>query len=194
MAESSETPPARGGRAGSDQETVLRAIDLLNRQGDDSPGMGELANELGFANSTIYHRMPGRQHLLGQARDEALDDLTAMIESATNDDEGTAYDRLRAAVRGSVEILVAGRPAVTPLRRRRHLDDRLAELVTAAVAEGAIRDDIPADLASNLLLGMLYSLTKWTIPGRYEAAVIADALTQIAFDGLRTARATQTPR
>jgi AcrR family transcriptional regulator len=197
---SSEVPPARRGRPGYDQETVLRrAIDLFNRQGYDGTSMGDLAKELGFTKSAIYHHVPSKSHLLEQALDEALDELTAMIESARNDSQGTAYDRLRAAVRGSVEILVAHLPAVTlllrvrgnseveleALRRRRDLDDKLAELVEAAVAEGALRDDIPADLTSKLLFGMVNSLIEWVRPdGRYDPGAVADAITTIAFDGL----------
>jgi len=197
---SSEVPPARRGRPGYDQETVLRrAIDLFNRQGYDGTSMGDLAKELGFTKSAIYHHVSSKSHLLEQALDEALDELTAMIESARNDGEGTAYDRLRAAVRGSVEILVAHLPAVTlllrvrgnseveleALRRRRDLDDKLAELVEAAVAEGALRDDIPADLTSKLLFGMVNSLIEWVRPdGRYDPGAVADAITTIAFDGL----------
>jgi AcrR family transcriptional regulator len=201
MAEFSEAPPARRGRPGYDHETVLRrAIDLFIRQGYDGTSMGDLAKELGFTKSAIYHHVPSKSHLLEQALDEALDQLTAIIEAARSNTEGTAYDRLRSAVRGSVEILVSHLPAVTlllrvrgnsevelaALRRRRDLDDKLAELVTAAVAEGAIRDDIPADLASKLLFGMVNSLIEWVRPdGRYEPGVLADAVTAMAFDGLR---------
>ena len=195
-----EATPARRGRPGYDQETVLRrAIDLFNQQGYDGTSMGDLAKELGFTKSAIYHHVPSKQHLLEQALDEALDELTAMIEAANRNTEGTAYDRLRSAVRGSVEILVAHLPAVTlllrvrgnseieldALRRRRDLDDKLAALVDAAIAEGAIRDDLPADLTSKLLFGMVNSLIEWVRPdGRYEPGVLADAITTIAFDGL----------
>jgi len=195
-----EASPARRGRPGYDQQAVLqRAIDLFNRQGYDGTSMGDLARELGFTKSAIYHHVPSKEHLLEQALNEALSGLTDMIEAARTDTEGTAYDRLRSAVRGSVEILVAHLPAVTlllrvrgntaveleALRRRRELDDRLAELVTAAVAEGALRDDLPSDLTSKLLFGMVNSLIEWVRPdGRYEPGLIADAVTAIAFEGL----------
>jgi AcrR family transcriptional regulator len=195
-----EASPARRGRPGYDQQAVLqRAIDLFNRQGYDGTSMGDLARELGFTKSAIYHHVPSKEHLLEQALNEALSGLTDMIEAARTDTEGTAYDRLRSAVRGSVEILVAHLPAVTlllrvrgntaveleALRRRRELDDRLAELVTAAVAEGALRDDLPSDLTSKLLFGMVNSLIEWVRPdGRYEPGLIADAVTVIAFEGL----------
>jgi len=193
----SETP-ARRGRPGYDQETVLRrAIDLFNRQGYDGTSMGDLARELGFTKSAIYHHVPSKQHLLQQALDEALDGLNRVIDEARG---GSAYDRLSVAIRSSVHVLVDHLPAVTLLlrvhgnsdaeldamRRRREIDDKLAKLVQAAVKEGALRDDVPVDLISKLLFGMVNSLIEWVRPdGRYDADTLADAITTIALDGLR---------
>jgi AcrR family transcriptional regulator len=193
----SETP-ARRGRPGYDQETVLRrAVDLFNRQGYDGTSMGDLARELGFTKSAIYHHVPSKQHLLEQALDEALDGLNQVIDQAHG---GTAYDRLGVAIRSSVHVLVDHLPAVTlllrvhgnseveldALRRRREIDDKLAKLVQAAVTEGALRDDVPVDLISKLLFGMVNSLIEWVRPdGRYDAETLADAITTIALDGLR---------
>jgi AcrR family transcriptional regulator len=197
----SSEPAPRRGRPGYDQETVLRrAIDLFNRKGYDGTSMGDLAKELGFTKSAIYHHVPSKSHLLEQALDEALDRLSQTIDAARADTGAPAYDRLRTAVRGSVQILVEHLPAVTlllrvrgnseveveALRRRRELDDKLAGLVVAAVEEGALRDDIPADLASRLLFGMVNSLVEWVRPeGRYQPDDIADAITSLAFEGLR---------
>lgn len=199
--------PGRRGRPGYDQETVLRrAVELFNRQGYDRTSMGDIARELGLVKSAIYHHVPGKEALLTAALDEALDALTAAIDRATADRATaasggrTAYDRLQAAVEESVEILVRHLPAVTlllrvrgnsaveqaALRRRRELDERLAALVSDAVAEGSVRDDVPADLASRLLFGMVNSLVEWYRPdGRDDPATVARAVTSIAFDGLR---------
>jgi len=195
-----DAPRPRRGRPGHDQESVLRrAVDLFNRQGYDATSMGDLAAELGLTKSAIYHHVPSKSHLLEQALDEALDGLTRALEAAASDESATAYERLRRAVHSSVEVLVQHLPAVTlllrvrgnseveleALRRRRAIDDRLADLVRAAVDEGALRDDIPPDLASKLLFGMVNSLVEWVRPdGRYDERQLADALATLAFDGL----------
>lgn len=200
MSEVEETPRPRRGRPGHDQETVLRrAVDLFNRQGYDATSMGDLAAELGLTKSAIYHHVPSKAHLLEQALDEALDGLTSALDAAAADESATAYERLRTAVHSSVRVLVQHLPAVTlllrvrgnseieleALRRRRAIDDRLAQLVSAAVDEGALRDDIPPDLASKLLFGMVNSLVEWVRPdGRYDEHQLADALATLAFDGL----------
>ena len=194
------TPAApRRGRPGHDQATVLkRAVDLFNRQGYDATSMGDLAAELGFTKSAIYHHVPSKSHLLKEALDEALDNLSAVLDRADGQ-PGSAYDRLRGAVRGSIEVLVEHLPAVTlllrvrgngeveqdALRRRRVIDDRLADLARAAVAEGAIRDDLDPYLISRLLFGMVNSLVEWVRPdGRYDAHQLAEAVGGVAFDGL----------
>ncbi len=189
----------RRGRPGYDQQTVLRrAVEVFNRQGYDGTSMGDLARELGVGKSALYHHVPGKEALLSQALDEALDGLAAVLDRPAG---ATAYDRLRTAVRDSVRVLVEHLPAVTlllrvrgnsavelaALRRRREIDDRLAELVSAAAAEGSLRADLPPDLVSRLLFGMVNSLVEWYRPGGpVDAGMLADALATLAFEGLNT--------
>jgi AcrR family transcriptional regulator len=190
---------ARRGRPGYDQQTVLRrAIEVFNRQGYDGTSMGDLARELGVGKSALYHHVPGKEALLAQALDEALDGLTAVLDRPTG---ASAYERLRSAVRDSVRVLVEHLPAVTlllrvrgnsevelvALRRRREIDDRLAALVSSAAAEGSLRADLPPDLVSRLLFGMVNSLVEWYRPGGpVDADALADALATLAFEGLNT--------
>ncbi|MEV7398656.1 TetR/AcrR family transcriptional regulator [Aeromicrobium sp. NPDC092404] len=196
-----EAAAPRRGRPGYDQQTVLRrAIELFNRQGYDGTSMGDLAKELGLTKSAIYHHVPSKEHLLAAALDEALDGLSTAVDSAAAAAPGTsAYERLRTVVQESVEILVAHLPAVTlllrvhgnseveqaALERRRRIDERLATLVQAAVDEGALRGDIPPDLISRLLFGMVNSVVEWYRPGGpVDPDVLAASITTLAFDGL----------
>jgi AcrR family transcriptional regulator len=206
----------RGRPGYDQQTVLRRAVEVFNRQGYDGTSMGDLARELGVGKSALYHHVPGKSHLLAQALDEALDGLTAVLDAAAGDRPagaapggaapggtapgGTAYERLRAALRDSVRVLVEHLPAVTlllrvrgnsevelaALRRRREIDDRLAALVSAAVAEGSLRADLPPDLVSRLLFGMVNSLVEWYRPGGpVDAGVLADTITTLAFDGLK---------
>ena len=161
--------------------------------------MSDLAAELGLSKSALYHHVPSKGSLLEQALDEALDALERALDAAGSDPGAPAYDRLRAAVRSSVTVLVAHLPAVTlllrvrgngpvereALRRRRAVDERLAGLVADAVAEGSVRGDLPPDLTSRLIFGTVNSLAEWVRPeGRYDADTLADAVTALAFEGL----------
>ena len=196
------TGTPRRGRPGYDGDTVLRrAIELFNTQGYDATSVGDLARELGVTKSAIYHHVPGKEHLLAAALDEALDELSAVIRTALDTAPATsAHDRLRSAVEQSVRILVTHLPAVTlllrvrgnsateiaALARRRTIDEQLASLVRAAVAEGSVRDDIPPELISRLLFGTVNSLIEWYHPeGPVDVDTLARSLTDLAFDGLR---------
>ena len=193
-------PGPRRGRPGYDQETVLRrAIELFNQQGYDGTSMGDVARALGLTKSAIYHHVPSKAHLLEQALDEALDGLTAAVDTAAASADESAYARLRHVVEQSVAVLVAHQPAVTlllrvrgnsevetaALRRRRDIDTRLAALVQEAVDEGALREDVSPDLVSRLLFGMVNSLVEWYRPGGpVDADELSRTITAIAFDGL----------
>jgi AcrR family transcriptional regulator len=181
---------------------LRRAIELFNRQGYDATSIGDLARELGLTKSAIYHHVPSKEALLAAALDEALDGLARAIDAAANEAAGTsAYERLRTAVRQSVEILGDRLPAVTlllrvrgnsevelsALKRRRVIDDKLAGLVQAAVDEGTVRGDIPPVLISRLLFGMVNSLVEWYRPdGPVPIQEISAAIVDLAFDGLGT--------
>ena len=189
----------RRGRPGHDQQSVLRvAIELFNTQGYDATSMGDLARELGFTKSAIYHHVPSKEHLLESAIDEALGALTTSLDDVTATTGLDAGERLRAAVRGSVVVLVEHLPAVTlllrvrgntpaeqaALQRRREIDHRLAEMVRDAADAGAIRGDVDPLLTSRLLFGMVNSMTEW-LRDDGDVATIADTVTTLAFDGLR---------
>ena len=196
----SASPVPRRGRPGYDADTVLRrAVDLFIRQGYDATSMGDLAAELGLTKSAIYHHVPSKEALLSAALDEALDGLASAIDDAAADSGGTAYERLRTAVRRSVEVLVAHLPAVTlllrvrgnsaievaALERRRLLDEKLAGLVRAAVDEGSLRADLDPELISRLLFGTVNSLVEWYRPdGPLDPTHLADPLVGLAFEGL----------
>ena len=196
-----ETAAPRRGRPGYDGPTVLaRAIEVFNRQGYEATSIGDLARELGLSKSAIYHHVASKEALLSVALDEALDGLSATIDRATIGGPGTsAYDRLRRAVRESVEILAAHLPAVTlllrvrgnspvevaALERRRVIDEKLAGLVQDAVDEGALRADIPPELISRLLFGMVNSLVEWYRPdGPVTVEALSRSMVDLAFEGL----------
>jgi AcrR family transcriptional regulator len=202
MQENGSESATRRGRPGHDQQTVLRvAIDLFNRQGYDATSIGDLARELGLTKSAIYHHVPSKEHLLESAIDEALDALTAALDEVAGLDGLDAGERLRVGVRSSVTVLVDHLPAVTlllrvhgntpveeaALARRRDIDQRLADMVRAAVDEGSVRADLDPLLISRLLFGMVNSLTEWVRSDGTEGSdgeALADAVTALAFDGL----------
>lgn len=190
----------RRGRRGYDVDSLLDvAVTVFNERGYEGTSMEDLAGRLGITKSAIYHHVPSKAELLRLSVDRALDALFAVTEEPPSL-SGPAIDRLQHVVRRSIEVLVDELPFVTlllrvrgntaverqALARRREFDAVVTALVEQAEAESDVRPDVEPELISKLLFGMVNSLIEWYRPGReLTAADLADALTKIAFDGLR---------
>ncbi|WP_425411320.1 TetR/AcrR family transcriptional regulator [Microbacterium luticocti] len=193
--------PARRGRPGYDRAQILQvAVAVFNEQGYDATSVAHLADRLGLTKSALYHHFDSKEELLAVALEQALGGLEAVLltpEATT----GTATERLGAVLRGAVHVLAARLPFVTlllrvrgnsavervALERRRAFDQKVTALVRAAQAEGSVRADIDASVATRLAFGMVNSLVEWYRPTGPEGAdqLAADVLT-VTLDGLRT--------
>ena len=191
--------PRRSGRKDYDVETLLAvASRVFMRKGFDGTSMEDLSRELGITKSAIYHHVSGKAELLDRAVSRGLDGLDGVMDRALALD-GTPLERLEYLITGSVELLVAEKPFVTlllrvhgnspverrALARRKAFDERVAELVAAAAADGAVRSDIDPEMITRLVFGMVNSLVEWVRPAA-GAATIAQAVREIAFGGIQT--------
>jgi len=191
----------RRGRPGYDQQQVLEvAVALFNEQGYDATSVAALAARLGLSKSALYHHFASKEDLLALALEEALGRLESVLREP-GAREGGAGERLAFVLRGAVSVLVDRLPYVTlllrvrgnseveraALARRRAFDHEITGLVRAAQAEGTVRSDVDASVATRLLFGMVNSIVEWYRPSGTEGAaeLAADVLT-VALDGLRT--------
>ncbi|MDS1269888.1 TetR/AcrR family transcriptional regulator [Lipingzhangella sp. LS1_29] len=176
------------------------AVELFNEQGYEGTSMEDLARALGVTKSAIYHHVPGKEALLGQSLDRALDALFAVLEDSAGT-TGSAMERLEYVLLRSVRVLDAELPHVTlllrvrgnteverrALRRRREFDHRITELVRAGMDSGEVRCDLDPAVASRLLFGMVNSTVEWYRPGQgLGAEDLARTIAAVAFDGLRS--------
>ncbi len=193
--------PTRQRRRGHDPESVLTtAVGVFNERGYDGTSMEDLARALGVTKSAIYYHVPGKEHLLAQALDRALDGLFAVVgdDRATS---GPAIDRLEWVVRQCVRVFVDRLPYVTlllrvrgnsateqgALDRRREFDAFVRHLVQQAAAEGGIRPGLDPALVTQLLFGAVTSIAEWDRPAPGGSAEdLADLLVTMMFDGLRS--------
>src|ERR1700679_636240 len=118
MADTDGGPAVRRGRPGYDQATVLRrAIALFNAKGYDATSIGDLAKDLGLTKSAIYHHVPSKEALLAAALDEALDGLSAAVDTAVADEATSAHARSTTRLpRWSKRRLMRVRSATTSRR------------------------------------------------------------------------------
>ncbi|MBN3929251.1 TetR family transcriptional regulator [Streptomyces verrucosisporus] len=200
-------PPARPsakspGRDTYTPESLLAvAVEVFNERGYDGTSMEHLSRAAGISKSSIYHHVRGKEELLRRAIARALDGLFAILDEP-DAGRGRAIERLEHVTRRTTEVLMAELPYVTLLlrvrgntrterwamERRREFDHRVAGLLKAAAAEGDIRSDLEARLATRLLFGMINSIVEWYRPQPGDAADrerVADAVVRLAFEGLR---------
>ncbi|MBW4095011.1 MAG: TetR/AcrR family transcriptional regulator [Acidobacteria bacterium] len=192
-------PSLRRGRPGYDQASVLRiAVDVFNRHGYEATSMGVLSEELGISKSAIYHHVPSKEELLRLALEEALGGLEGTLthDGATT---GTPQARLEYVLRGTIAVLTDKLPFVTlllrlrgntemertALTRRRNFDHRVAELISAAQADGSLRADIDPRTISRLLFGTINSIVEWYKPnGPLTPQQLQDDILAITMHGL----------
>jgi AcrR family transcriptional regulator len=184
-------------------ETLLAvAVGVFNERGYDGTSMEHLSRAAGISKSSIYHHVAGKEELLRRAVSRALDGLFAILDE-DGAKRGRAVAQVEYVTRRTVEVLMAELPYVTlllrvrgntrterwALERRREFDQRVADLLKAAAADGDLRSDVDIRLATRLLFGMVNSLVEWYRPqaaGGYGSREVADTVVRLAFDGLRT--------
>ena len=194
-------PRARRGRPGYDRAQVLEiAVRRFNEQGYDATSVSSLAAELGLSKAALYHHFASKEQILEIALDDALGGLEAVLEEALSGEQPTTT-RLVTVIEGAVRVLTSRLPQVTlllrvhgnseveraALERRRVFDQRVAQLVTRAQHEGALRRDIRPSVTTRLMFGMINSIIEWYRPEHTTLTPdeLVDDVTRVIFDGLR---------
>ncbi|CAM5250811.1 TetR/AcrR family transcriptional regulator [Streptomyces xanthochromogenes] len=184
-------------------ETLLTvAVRIFNERGYDGTSMEHLSKAAGISKSSIYHHVAGKEELLHRAVSRAIEGLFGVLDEP-GAVRGRSIERVEYVTRRTVEVLMAELPYVTLLlrvrgntkterwamERRREFDQRVADLLKAAVADGDLRSDLDIRLATRLLFGMVNSLVEWYRPqreGEADGDQVADTVVRMAFEGLRT--------
>jgi AcrR family transcriptional regulator len=159
------------------QERLLAAsLRLFAQQGFEGTSVQEIVAAAGVTKGAMYHYFASKDELLYQIYHRLLGLQTERLNSIA-DGPGTAEQRVRAAAADVVESTLSSideaivsfrsihmlplpqRVQVRAERRRYH--ERFRALVEEGQREGALRKDVPADVAVHFFFGSVNQLGTW---------------------------------
>lgn len=186
-------------------ETAAR---LFLDKGYDAASMADLAAATGLGKSSLYHHLSSKDQLLAHICGRMLDELRDGLDQAAAlpGPAGTRLDRaldhvVRIAL-GQVaasNLLLTVKPTTETGRRildeRRQLEQRLADLIAGAQADGAVRDDVDPLLLTRLVMGTIHGLVAWYRPesSELDPDTVRHAVVTLARAAFRTGPPVPTP-
>ncbi len=191
--------PPRPRDAGMRASILREAAALFRRQGFERTTVRSIAEAVGLKKGSLYHYITGKQRLLFEIVEQALEHSLPALERIASS-PAPAADRLREAVRLHILTLARDRDAVACFveegrwlaieYRAAHQTtrDRYEGLFRRIVADGIASGEFaPTDvpLAGFAVLGIVNWVVRWYRPdGRYRAEQIAAQFGAYAVDML----------
>ena len=183
------------------EEAIIRVVNLLlAEKGFEAMTVDEVAAAVGIAKASLYKHFPSKEDLAAAAMVSVMRRAQAFI--ATLPADAAPIDKLRAVVRWTMEVKLAGEMPSLPsqnsklraalIGNRDYMDglvevsDVLGAWIEAAQAQGAINASIPA-------IAILYTvyaracdpvLEFLKMGGQHDDAQIIDLVMSTCFDGL----------
>jgi AcrR family transcriptional regulator len=183
------------------EDAIIRTVNLLlAEKGFDAMTVDEVAAAVGIAKASLYKHFPSKEDLAAAAMVSVMRRAQAFI--ATLPATATPLDNLRAVVRWTMEVKLAGEMPSLPsqnsklraalMANRDYMDglievsDVLGAWIEAAQAQGAMNSQIPA-------IAILYTvyaracdpvLEFLKMGGQHDDAQIIDLVMATCFDGL----------
>jgi TetR/AcrR family transcriptional regulator, cholesterol catabolism regulator len=200
-ASSTATAPRR--RRNVSRKRILEvARHLFREEGYRGTSLDQVAAELGVTRAAIYHWVPGKEALLCEIHDEAMD-LLVMGFRDVQRQSLPPVQKLAAALRNHVLVVADNLDTIAvffqdeaslptgPARRiadrKRDYDHRMRDLVRAAQEDGAIRPELDPLVVVESLLGMCNWLYHWYDPqGPIKPQRLADHIVEIALAGVES--------
>jgi AcrR family transcriptional regulator len=193
------------------REQVLRVredaiVDSVNRllaeKGFEAMTVDEVAADVGIAKASLYKHFASKEALAAAAMIRVLRRALAAIEAEAAQPDRSAFDRLRAVTRWTLQVQLAGEMPSLPSQNstlraaligdKTYVDlvmevsERLGQWIVQAQQEGALTRDLPPEVvlytlfarACDPVLGFLKA------GGQHSDEQIVDWVMKTCFDGL----------
>ena len=189
------------------EEAIVEAVNrLLADKGYDNMTVDEVAAEVGIAKASLYKHFGSKEKLAAAAMIRALERAQGFLDNLEAQPPVSALERLKAVVRWTMEVQLAGEMPSLPaqnsalravlLAHREYLDllmvvsDRLGAWIVEAQQAGQIQPGLPPELvlytifarACDPVLGMLKA------SGQHSGEAIVNWLVSTTFEGLSGSR------
>lgn len=185
------------------EDAIVHAVNrLLAEKGFDAMTVDEVAAKVGIAKASLYKHFPSKEDLAAAAMVRVMRRAQEFFGSLS--DQASALENLRAAVRWTMGVKLAGDMPSLPSQNSRlraslmanqdymdglmEVSDRLGAWIEAAQANGSISRKLPA-------IAVLYTLYARAcdpvleflqMGGQHNDEEIIDLVLSTCFDGLNT--------
>ena len=175
------------------------AAQIFSEKGYHAASMQDIARAVNLQKASLYHHVSGKQEILLELLDQALDILIERIGTVVSQ-PNPPDEKLQIAMQVYLQSLIDQRDlsavllfehrSLDPELKTRHLPrrDRFEGLwrgvIQDGVAAGAFDCDDPAQAARALLGVMNWTLTWYRVDGPLRAQEIADQYAGLFFNGL----------
>ena len=181
------------------QKILDAAAQIFSEKGYHAASMRDIARAVNLQKASLYHHVSGKQDILLELLDQAMDILIDRIGSVVSQN-GSPEEKLRLAMQVYLESLISERDlAAVLLFEHRSLDadlksrhfprrDRFEglwrDLVADGVAAGTFDWDDPAQAARALLGVMNWTITWYRFDGPLTGREIANQFAGLFLNGL----------
>jgi AcrR family transcriptional regulator len=180
-------------------DIVQAAAQIFRQKGYHATSMQDIADAVHLKKASLYHHVEGKQDILLEILDHALDRLTADISGVVNSDLSPTL-KLRLALRAYTACLTEDRDLAAVLlleyrgldsklraqhvARRDRVDQLWRRLIEEGIAAGEFRRVDPV-MTSFALLGVQNWMITWfRDDGRLSAAQVAEGFAELFLKGM----------
>jgi len=197
------SPPKRTGqrlpRDARMAEIMAVTRRMLAERGYENVVTTEVAALCGISEGTIFRYFPTKRDLLINVAEQWFEEI---ISLPADDAHRAPHERLRYEV-GLALSIIRREPSLTrfvlmelrpdPGYRRMHIYElnrrftsRILNAIRSAIAQGVMRDDVPAEVLRNMVFGCIEHQT-WAFlrnEGDFSVEQAADAITRVIWRGM----------
>ena len=179
-------------------ELTRAAARLFAEKGYHGTSVGDLADALGVQKGSLYSHIEAKSDLLWEVAREGSEAFHAALDVLP--EEGTAVDRIRAALRAHLRVVAEQLDIATVfvrewryldgerkeqfVKERRRYEERFRALFREGREHGELRADLDDEAAALLVLSAANWAYTWLWPGS-DTDALADRFTAVIVDGIR---------